>query len=79
MYCFSPRFWFSYLTAGAAQAALVPGAPGAQGIAPSVLEDLEDGSYLLPLSFCAVCEAQQVTEPMGGSHLSEQLKSCFRN
>lgn len=36
------------------------------------------GSYLLPLRLRAVGEAQQVTEPVGSSHLSEQLRSRLR-
>ena len=46
-------------------------------VCPCVLQTGQ-GSYLLPFGLRAVCEAQQVTEPMGGSHLSEQLRSCLR-
>lgn len=42
---------------------------------PCVLQTGQ-GSYLLPFGLRAVCEAQEVTEPVGGSHLSEQLRAA---
>ena len=50
--------------------------PGLQrNVCPCVLQTGQ-GSYLLPFGLRAVCEAQEVTEPVGGSHLSEQLRAA---
>ena len=56
-----------------------PRFPGPRAAMPPVcVLGTGDGSYLPPLGLRAVCEAQQVTEPVDGSHLSEQLRSCLR-